>query len=428
MRREPSGWGTDDTEANILHVDMDAFYASVELARRPHLRGRPVIVGGDGRSVVLAATYEARAFGVHSALPMAHALRMCPQAIVLPPDLAAYRRVSAEVMETLRAVTSLVEQLSVDEAFLDVRGARRRLGPPSAIGAAIRARVSADHGITCSVGVASTKFVAKLASVHAKPDGMLLIPAEATVPFLRTLPVGALWGVGEKTAQALARYGITRVAELADSDVRLVQTAVGKVAGARLHDLAWGRDPRAVEPTRVEKSIGTETTFEHDQTDPRVVQDTLLRLADKCATRLRAQGLLARTVSLKVRTADFATLTRSHTLVAPTDAARELFLVAREMFGRAPLGGRAVRLVGIRAEGLTQRAETPVQLTLEDAVAEHGDQREAEATIDLVRERFGTAAIRLGAGPRAAARRGTETGLDPSRSDSTTASALVELS
>src|SRR5690606_18796215 len=215
-------WGDDEEGASILHVDMDAFFASVELARRPHLRGRPVVVGGKERSVVLAATYEARAFGVHSAMPMARAMAMCPQAVIIPPDHRAYREVSTSVMEILGHVTPLVEQISVDEAFLDVSGARRRLGPPSAIGQMIREQVRREHGITCSVGVAANKFVAKLASTYAKPTGLLLVPRAATVPFLRTLPVEALWGVGAQTQAALARWGLRTVAELADSDVATV--------------------------------------------------------------------------------------------------------------------------------------------------------------------------------------------------------------
>src|SRR5690606_26355262 len=202
LRRD---WGDDDEGCPILHVDMDAFFASVELARRPELRGRPVIVGGEGRSVVLAATYEARAFGVHSAMPMTQARRLCPAAVVVPPDHERYREASARVMAVLRDVTPLVEQVSVDEAFLDVSGARRRLGSPTAIAERIRARVHAEQGLTCSVGVAATKFVAKLASGMAKPDGMLLLPRAATVPFLHALPVSALWGVGERTQAALAR-------------------------------------------------------------------------------------------------------------------------------------------------------------------------------------------------------------------------------
>ncbi|HEY8717293.1 DNA polymerase IV [Pengzhenrongella sp.] len=395
--RPPRGnrdWGSQEEGASILHVDMDAFFASVELARRPHLRGKPVIVGGAERSVVLAATYEARAFGVHSAMPMQIARRMCPQAVVVPPDMSAYRDVSTAVMEILSEVTTLVEQVSVDEAFLDVSGARRRLGPPTTIAVRIRERVQAAHGITCSVGIASTKFVAKLASEHAKPDGMLLIPRAATVDFLRTLPVGALWGVGERTQTALARWGLRTVAELADSDVATIQRAVGNVAGARLHDLAWGRDPRPVSPGRIEKSVGAEVTFAADVEDLAVVQTQALALADRCAARLRADEMVGRTVSIKVRTSDFRTLTRSRTLPTPTDVGREIYLVARELLAGVDLGGLPVRLVGVRAEGLTPASSTARQLTLEDAIADTGiARRDAERAMDLVRGRFGSGSI-----------------------------------
>jgi len=387
-------WGTEEQGASILHVDMDAFFASVELARRPQLRGRPVIVGGEERAVVLAATYEARAFGVHSAMPMATARRMCPQAVVIPPDVRAYRAVSASVMDALTDVTTLVEQVSVDEAFLDVSGARRRLGPPTVIAALVRERVRSEHGITCSVGIASTKFVAKLASGHAKPDGVLLVPKAATVDFLHTLPVGALWGVGERTEAALARWGIRTVAELAHSDVTTIQRAVGKVAGAHLHDLSWGRDPRPVQPGRVEKSVGAEVTFPADVHDPAVVETQALALADRCAERLRADSALARTVSIKVRTSDFRTLTRSRTLPSPTDVGREIFLVARELLAAVDLGGLPVRLVGVRAEGLSPAGSTPRQPTLEEATTDEGaSRRDAERVMDLVRDRFGHAAI-----------------------------------
>ncbi|AEE45735.1 DNA polymerase IV [Cellulomonas fimi] len=391
-------WGNEEDGCSILHVDMDAFFASVELARRPQLRGLPVIVGGAQRGVVLAATYEARAFGVHSAMPMAAALRQCPQAVVVPPDHTAYREVSTGVMRILHDVTALVEQVSVDEAFLDVAGARRRLGPPTAIAADVRRRVAAEFGITCSVGIAATKFVAKLASGHAKPDGVLLVPRAATVDFLRVLPVGALWGVGERTEAALARWGVRTVAELADSDVTTIQRAVGKVAGAHLHDLSWGRDPRPVQPHRDEKSIGAEETFVEDVADLSVVEAKALELADRCAARLRHKRLVARTVSIKVRTSDFRTLTRARTLTTPSDVAREIYLVARELLAGVDLRGLPVRLIGVRAEGLEEAAAVVRQPTLEEAVAEEVPaRRDAEVAMDQVRARFGTAAIRTGA-------------------------------
>ncbi|EYR64202.1 DNA polymerase IV, partial [Actinotalea ferrariae CF5-4] len=384
-------WGDDDEGATILHVDMDAFFASVELVRRPELRGRPVVVGGEGRSVVLAATYEARAYGVHSAMPMTQARRLCPHAVVVPPDHRAYGEASRRAMAVLADVTALVEQVSIDEAFLDVAGARRRLGRPTEIGELVRRRVHEEVGVTCSVGVAATKFVAKLASGLAKPDGLLLVPPAATVPFLHDLPVAALWGVGERTREALERWGITTVEQLARTDVAVVQRAVGAATGAHLHDLAWGRDPRPVDPVRQEKSVGAETTLERDTADPGELEAHLLRLADRCAVQLRARGHVCRTVSLKLRTEDFRTVTRSRTLPVPTDVGREIYRVARELLGAAHTPGHRVRLVGVRAEGLGAAGDQP--LTLEEAVDDApAAQRRAEAAMDAVRARFGTAA------------------------------------
>lgn len=375
---------------------MDAFYAGVELARRPELRGRAVIIGGEARSVVLSATYEARAFGVHAAMPMSQARRLCPQAVVVHPDHRAYSEVSAGVMTVLRDVTALVEQVSIDEAFLDVSGARRRVGGPTHIAALIRERVKSEFGVTCSVGIGATKFVAKLASGMAKPDGVLLIPRDATVPFLHSLPVTALWGVGERTAEALARWGIVTVAQLAEADVQTVQRAVGRVVGAHLHDLAWGRDSRPVTPERQEKSFGAETTFDVDTTDAQVIEGHLVVLADRCAGQLRAKGMVARTVTLKVKTADFQVLTRSRTLPVPTDVAGEILAAAKDLLNGADLGGRATRLVGVRAEGLMAREER--QLTLDEAVDDAGPaRRRAEAAMDDVRRRFGAAAVVPGA-------------------------------
>ncbi|GAB2454755.1 DNA polymerase IV [Xylanimonas ulmi] len=392
-------WGSDESQTSVMHVDMDAFFALCELARRPELRGLAVIVGGRDRGVVLAATYEARAFGVRSAMPMASAMRLCPQAVVVPPDHRRYSDVSRSIMATMEEITPIVEQVSIDEAFLDVSGARRRLGPPTVIGARLRAHVQAAHGVTCSVGIAKNKFLAKLASTHAKPDGMLLVPAQASVPFLRTLPVGALWGVGEKTEAMLARWGITTVAQLADTDVATLQAAVGRVHGAHLHDLAWGRDPRPVVPTSHERSIGNETTFGADQHDPRAVEVRVLELCDKVAGRLREQGVVTRTVALKVRTSDFRTLTRSRTLDGPTDLARDLYQVGRELLAAVDLRGLPVRLVGVRAENLQPRAGLPEQLTLDEASAERpSTRREAEVALDAVRQRFGSRSIGLGAG------------------------------
>ena len=398
-------WGTDESGTSICHVDMDAFFAACELVSRPELRGKPVIIGGGERSVVLAATYEARAFGVKSAMPMAIARRQCPHAVVLPPDFSKYGPISDSVMAKLRAITPLVEQVSVDEAFFDVSGARRRLGPPTAIARRLRMEVEAEHGVTCSVGIAKNKFLAKLASTHAKPNGMLLVPAEASVPFLRTLPVGALWGVGEATERALSRWGITTVAELADTDLLTLQTAVGKVSGAHLHDLAWGRDPRPVVPSRHEKSISNETTFGTFISERTEVETHLLYLCDKVAARLREQRVVASTVAVKVRTSDFHTVTRARKLQQPTDVAATVYETARALFYSVDLRGLPVRLIGVKAETLHERAHLAEQLTLEESTSSRsGARREAELALDAVRKRFGRRAI--GIGPGVIARRG----------------------
>ena len=382
----------DDAGCHILHIDMDAFYASVELRRRPELRGRPVIVGGTGsRGVVLSATYECRAYGVHSAMPMMRARRLCPAAIVIPPDFAAYQDASAGVMEVFRAVTPLVEPLSLDEAFLDVAGGRRRLGRPAQIGELIRARVQDEQDITCSVGVASTKFVAKLASARCKPDGLLVVPADDVVAFLHPLPVAALWGVGERTEEQLLRLGLRTVGDLARVPVCTLQRALGPAAGGHLAALAWGRDDRVVVPHEPDRSIGAEETFPTDVDDPAVIHRELLRLAERTAVRLRATGQVGRTVSIKVRFADFTTLSRSRTLPSATDVGRTVYDTGRMLFDGLGLQRARLRLVGVRVEGLTPAAGVPRQLILGER---DSGWREAEQAADRAAHRFGAGAVR----------------------------------
>ena len=382
----------DDTGCTILHVDMDAFYASASLISRPDLRGKPVIIGGaGGRSVVLSATYEARAFGVASAMPMARARRLCPQAVVIAPDHRRYAAISDAVMATFAAVTEHVEPLSLDEAFLDVSGAVRRLGPPTRIAEQLRDTIADEQGITCSVGVASTKFVAKLASALAKPDGLIVVPRDETVSFLHQLPVGAIWGVGDKTEEHLHRLGLRTVADLAHTPLETLQRALGDVAGRNLHDLAWGRDPRAVVPERREKSIGADETFAHDIDDPVRIHRELLRLSDRTAARARSAGMAGRTISIKVRFSDFTTITRSKTLRHHTDVSREIFATARELFDRLGLQRARIRLVGVRLEGLVPATAAPIQSTLDEP--EHG-WREADRAVDRASARFGAGAVR----------------------------------
>ncbi|MFC5816436.1 DNA polymerase IV [Nonomuraea harbinensis] len=383
--------GADDTGCPILHVDMDAFFASVELLERPELRGRPVIVGSPaGRGVVLSATYEARAFGVHSAMPMSRARRLCPQATVIPPSHGKYSEVSRGVMEIFHSITPMVEPIASDEAFLDVGGALRRLGPPAAIAAAIRAEVLERFGITCSVGVAGSKFVAKLASKQCKPDGLLVVPREEVVAFLHPLPVSALWGVGERTEQALVRLGIRTVGDLARVPVATLQRELGPSAGGHLAALAWGRDERQVSPHVPDKSIGNEETFAADVDDPEIIKRELLRLSERVAARMRKGGHVGRTVSVKLRRADFSTITRSRTLPEPTDVAQEIFATACELYHAAGLERVRLRLVGVRMENLRPADSASRQLTLGER--ETG-WREAEQAMDRAIRRFGPDAV-----------------------------------
>jgi DNA polymerase-4 len=386
------GLSGDDTGCTMLHVDMDAFYASVELIDRPHLRGRPVVVGGGfSRGVVLSATYEARRFGVHSAMPMSRARRLCPQAEVVEPDHRRYAEVSRGVMEIFRSVTPLVEPLSMDEAFLDVSGSLRRLGSPARIAEVVRNRVADEQQITCSVGVASTKFVAKLASGRCKPDGMLVVPADQTVAFLHPLPVGALWGVGERTEEQLARLGLRTVADLAHTPEPTLRRALGDAVGHHLHELAWGRDPRRVVPETEDKSVGAEETFARDVDDPEVVLRELLRLSERTAARLRSAGLAGRTVVLKVRFADFTTITRSRTLREPTDLGRDVYGTARSLWTALRLDRARIRLVGVRVEGLVEAATQHHQLTLDERPE---GWRQAEQAVDRASARFGPGSVR----------------------------------
>ncbi|MGF9662988.1 DNA polymerase IV [Arthrobacter crystallopoietes] len=376
-------------ERVIMHVDMDAFFVSVELLERPDLVGAPVIVGSPtGRSVVLSASYEARRYGVRSAMPMARAQQMCPQAEIIAPQNWKYQEASARIMEIFRTMTPDVEQLSVDEAFLDVTGSIRRLGQPLEIGRLIRATIRGELGIPATVGIASSKFVAKIASTHAKPDGLLLVPPERTVQFLHTLPVEALWGVGAKTSAVLARQGIRTVADLAHTPEQTLRRLLG-ATGEHVFRLAWGIDDRKVTPERVEKSIGAEETFAEDVDDTAVLERELLRLAHRTAVRLRSAGLQCRGVALKLRYADFTTLSRSRRLVEPADSAHELYAAAVAQL--AALGTRpmAVRLIGLRAEQL-EPAAGGYQLSIDGS---EDSWRSAEAALDKVNSKFGSGGV-----------------------------------
>lgn len=383
---------SDDTGCTVLHVDMDAFFASVELRSRPELRGRQVIVGASGgRGVVLSATYEARRLGVHSAMPMSRARRLAPHAVVIPPSHGRYAEVSAGVMEILRSITPVVEPLSLDEAFLDISGALRRLGRPSQIGTLIRDRVADEQGITCSVGIATSKFVAKLATTQAKPDGMLVVPADAVVAFLHPLPVGALWGVGERTEEVLTRLGLRTVGDLAATPLSTLQRALGPAAGAQLHALSWGRDERPVVAEEPDRSIGAEHTFARDVDDPQLVRRELLRLAERVGERMRQAGVQGRTVSIKVRFADFTTITRARTLGGHTDVGKEIYAAARMLYDALGLDRARLRLVGVRVEHLVPAGSAPRQLALGEP--DRG-WREVEQAADRASARFGSGAVR----------------------------------
>jgi DNA polymerase-4 len=387
--RQVSAASVDSSTATILHVDLDAFFASVELLDRPELAHLPVVVAGKSlRSVVTAANYPARKYGVRSAIPLSQALRLCPKAIVLEPHFEKYRAYSKQVMEIFDDVTPLVERLGIDEAFLDVSGATGLLGSPAEVANLIRRRVQEETRLTCSVGAASTKFVAKLASGRAKPDGLLVVPADQTIAFLHPLPVGALWGVGRVTEEALTSRGLRTIGDIARAPLQALQRAVGEASGRALHDLANGIDPRVVTTSSVEKSVGHEVTFEVDTVDPDELRRELLRQANAVAVRLRTAGWVGRTVVLKLRYDDFTTITRSRTLAESTDVGRRIYEEARGVY-EAIGPHHPVRLIGVRMEQLSQSDGQQLGLWDEDEL-----WREAEDTIDAVTARFGRGMLR----------------------------------
>ncbi|WP_261623123.1 DNA polymerase IV [Nesterenkonia marinintestina] len=374
----------------IAHADMDAYFVEVELLERPQLRGRRLIVAHDSpRSVVLSASYPARADGVRSGMPLVRARRLSPGAMILEPHPPRYRELSARIMAHFGTLTDRVEQLSVDEAFLDLTGAVRRLGPPDRIGEQIRREIRDEFGLPCTVGIADRKFVAKIASTRAKPDGLMLVPPARRLPFLHALPVEALWGVGGTTADALHGRGIRTVAQLAETPRDVLRARFGRV-GEHLHDLAWGIDDREVEPEREEKSIGAEETFAVDLTSTEALRAELLRLSHRIAARLRAADLSAAGVSLKLRYRDFQTLTRSSGLSHPTRSAPVLHRAATRLLDRLGDRPQPVRLIGLRAERLS-RGDGGVQLSFDGSESRWTD---AEAAVDTVARRFPE--VRLG--------------------------------
>ena len=368
---------------------MDAFYASVEQRDRPELLGRPVIVGADprGRGVVSAASYEARRFGVHSAMPIKRAARLCPQGVFLPVDMAKYARVSRRIMEVLAEFTPLLEALSIDEAFLDVSASRALMGDGPTIAARIKARIREAVTLTASVGVAANKFIAKIASDLEKPDGLVVVAPGTEADFLAPLPIARLWGVGKVTAAALESIGVRTIGQLAGIPEAHLQARVGS-AGAGLRALALGCDDRPVEPFAPPKSMGAEETFERDHRDVERLRATLRGQAERVARELRADGYAGRTVQLKLRFADFSTITRRHT-AEPTQDGLRIYQEARTLLDRIALD-RPVRLIGLSVSELGRAREGQLSLLGPDAAR----RERLSVAVDRLTDRFGEASVR----------------------------------
>lgn len=372
----------------ILHVDMDAFFVEVERLTRPELKGIPVVVGGLGnRGVVAAASYEARVYGVRSAMPMVHARRMCPRAKFIAPDHGRYRQASVEVFRILRSFTPLVEGLSVDEAFLNVSGLRLHYQDVAEIGESIRKAMLGELGLPASVGAASNKFLAKLASQAAKPNGLLVIRAGSELAFLHPLEVRRMWGVGEATYATLEGLGVKSIGDLADTPIDVLERRLGRSLSHHLHRLARGEDARSVEPDSKAKSISIEQTFNRDLAGVDGVDAELVRQCDRLAARLRRAGLAAGTVTLKVRYGDFTTLTRSQASETPIDVPHDLLAAVRQLTKRVDLD-RPIRLLGVGATGL-EPAGLPRQLAFERPAA----WDDVAKAVDEVRSRFGESAV-----------------------------------
>jgi DNA polymerase-4 len=378
-------------ESTILHVDMDAFFASVTERDHPELKGKAVVIGAGVRGVVTSANYEARKFGIKAAMPVGRAQRLAPHAIFIPPDHKRYSEVSEHIMEIFHSFTPLVEPISLDEAFLDVTKARRLLGDGRAIATAIRAKVEAQEGITCSVGIASSKFIAKLASQRCKPNGILEIPDDRVLTFLHPLPVSALWGVGPKTNEALERLGLHTVGDIAQTPQQTLIRALGQAAGESLYELAWGRDDRDVIPEEPDKSISAAETFDRDIDDPAIVAKEILRMCERASSRMRERSLFAKTITLKIRFADFTTINRSKTLPLPIDTTHEIYEVAKALYDALSIERARIRLVGVSLDNL--HTDSHEQLVLG---ARESSWRELQGGIDAAKARFGSDSVRPG--------------------------------
>jgi len=350
--------------STILHVDMDAFFASVSELDYPQYRGKPLVVGAGARGVVLSANYSARKFGIRAAMPVARAQRMAPTAVFIPPDHERYSEVSRRVMEIFFEFTPYVEPLSLDEAFLDVTGSRRLFGTGREIATSIRKKVFEQEKITCSVGIATTKFIAKLASGRCKPDGMLEIAHDRVLTFLHPLPVSEIWGVGPKTNEELQRLGLRTVADIANTPLETLKRALGESAGVSLYELAWARDYREVVPDAPEKSISAAETFSYDLDDRDEIFRELLRLTERASHRLRKRELRSKTIGLKVRFSDFSNLTRAKTLPLPINGTHEIYEIAKELYLALKIDGARIRLLGVSLENLSDETGAVEQLEL----------------------------------------------------------------
>ena len=378
-------------QATILHVDMDAFYASVAELDNPQYKGKALVVGAGVRGVVLSANYEARKFGIRAAMPVGRAKRMAPHAIFIAPEHHRYAEISERVMTIFNSFTPLVEPISLDEAFLDVTGSQKLFGDGRAIASKIREQVEKEEGITCSVGIAQSKFIAKLASQHCKPNGMLEIKSDRILEFLHPLPVRALWGVGPKTAESLDRLGLHTVADIANTPRSTLIRALGDATGESLYELAWGRDYRDVIPDEPEKSIGSEETFARDIDSPEEILAEFLRMTEKATARLRERGLFAKTVTMKIKFADFTTLSRAKTVPIGIDSTQETYEIVKKLYLALRNEGARIRLVGVSLSNLLEQA--PVQLELG---ARDRGWRDADTAIDKAKARFGRGSVRPG--------------------------------
>jgi DNA polymerase-4 len=378
-------------QATILHVDMDAFYASVAELDNPQYKGKALVVGAGVRGVVLSANYEARKFGIRAAMPVGRAKRMAPHAIFIAPEHHRYAEISERVMTIFNSFTPLVEPISLDEAFLDVTGSQKLFGDGREIATKIRNQVEQAEGITCSVGIAQSKFIAKLASQHCKPNGMLEIKSDRILEFLHPLPVRALWGVGPKTAESLDRLGLHTVADIANTPRSTLIRALGDATGESLYELAWGRDYRDVIPDEPEKSIGNEETFSRDIDNPEEILAELLRMSEKATARLRERGLFAKTITMKIKFADFTTLSRAKTLPIGIDSTQETYEIVKKLYLALRNEGARIRLVGVSLSNLLE--EAPVQLELG---ARDRGWRDADTAIDKAKARFGRGSVRPG--------------------------------